>query len=100
MDKSQNQVVKRINGFLIRIGGRQHSGWLPPGAAMPLPTPSREVLMDFEIQFDGAGYLLICCARDRSVYADTWHISLEDAESQANYSYGVAGDQWIVVGKT
>ena len=37
----QEMIVKRVVGLRIRIGGESHSGWLPPNAAQPLPTPTR-----------------------------------------------------------
>src|SRR5262245_60197964 len=75
--------VKRIRGLVLQLGGEPHSGWLPPGAATPLPTPVRIVCVDLEISFDGNGYLLICEARDGSFCWDTWHQTLSAAEVQA-----------------
>jgi hypothetical protein len=87
-------VAKRVLGLPVRIGGEQHSGWLPVRAAQPLPTPIRDVLMDIEIEFDGYGYLLCYQSRDGSVYGDTWHETLAEAEQTAANSLGVQPSHW------
>ncbi|WP_169972917.1 hypothetical protein [Tautonia rosea] len=87
-------TVKRVVGLLVRIGGEQHTGWLPAGAAIPLPTPIRDVLIDIEVQFDGHGYLLCYQSRDGDVYGDTWHGTLSEAEQVAAECFGVEPSQW------
>lgn len=42
-------TVKRISEHKVQTGGTQHSGWLPEGAANPIPTPMREVSFNLEI---------------------------------------------------
>jgi hypothetical protein len=86
--------VSRIDNFRTTIGGEPHTGWLPPGAAMPLPTPERDVVLSFVIEFDGPGYLLIVESTDGSVRGDTWHESIADAQAQAESSYGVSPSEW------
>lgn len=87
-------VVGRVKKFPVRIGGEQHSGWLPANAATPLPTPVRDIDLDLEIEFDGSGYLLIVASADGSVYGDTWHQSEQEAEEQASAQYGVPQSAW------
>ena len=58
------EIVKRVSGVPVKFGGESHSGWLPAGAAIPLPTPVLDVLLDIEIQFDGSGYLLCYSSQD------------------------------------
>jgi len=48
-------VVKQILGHHVTFGGERHSGWLPQGAAMPKPTPTRDVALNITIESDGAG---------------------------------------------
>jgi hypothetical protein len=91
-------VVKRVAAHTVRVGGAQHSGWLPVGAAEPLPTPVRDVTFDIEIDFDGSGYLLCYRSTDGSLYADTWHETLADAEEAACELFGVRAEQWQAVG--
>ena len=85
-------VVKRISGLRWQFGGEEYSGWLPPGAAVPLPTPIHDVLLDIEIQFDGHSYFLCYSARDGSTSGDTWHQSLADAERSAEEQLGIMPD--------
>jgi predicted secreted protein len=93
-----SEGAKRIVGLEIHLGGEEPTGWLPPGASKPLPTPVRDVLVDLTIEFDGSGYLLVCCAQDGSFCWDTWHESLADAEQAAADTYGVRAEQWLDVG--
>ena len=94
MGGDQNSVVKRITGLPFRVGGVEHNGWLPPGAAKPLPTPVRDFLVDLEIEFDGPAYFLICEAQDRSFCWDSWHQSLDEALLAAQKEYGVQPGDW------
>ena len=87
-------VLKRISGHQVRIGGTQHSGWLPEGASRLLSTPVREVSFNLEIQFDGSGYLLCYVSQEGDLYGDTWHETLDDAEEAAAEDFGVQLDQW------
>ncbi|MDB5340308.1 MAG: hypothetical protein JWN70_5927 [Planctomycetaceae bacterium] len=86
--------IKWILGVHWRFGGVAHAGWLPPGAAIPLPTPVRDVLLDIEIQYDGGGYLVCYTSQDGSVSGDTWHSSLAAAEQAALEDFGVQMSQW------
>jgi hypothetical protein len=87
-------VISRIQNFKTTVGGQQHSGWLPPGAANPMPTPIRDVVLNFIIEFDGAGYLLIVDSADGSIHGDTWHKSIDDAMEQAQLWYKIAPSMW------
>ena len=89
------KVIKRIIGVPVQIGGEQHTGWLPVGAATPLPTPVRNVIFDIEIQHDGHGFLLCYSARDGSAYGDTWHESIAEAEQAAFDYFGTQPSQWV-----
>jgi hypothetical protein len=88
------KVVKRISGYRLELGGEQHSGWLPSGAAIPPPTPLSPVELDLEIQYDGGGYLLCYESRDGEVHGDTWHSSLEEAERAAAKWFDVQPTDW------
>jgi len=89
-------VVKRISGLQVKIGGEQHTGWLPAGTAEPLPMPVRLLTMDIEIIDEGSGYLLCYAAREERVYGDTWHATLADAEQAAAEEFGVEASQWFL----
>lgn len=87
-------LVSRVDNFRVTIGGQPHSGWLPPGAVQPLPTPEREVVLNLVIESDGSGYLLIVDSPDGSLRGDTWHQSVADAQAQAESRYGVPPALW------
>ncbi len=87
-------VLKRIVGFPLRIGGEQHTGWLPVNATVPPPTPVRDVVINVVIDFDDSGYLLCYESEDGSVYGDTWHETLAEAERAALEQFGVSSSQW------
>lgn len=87
-------VLKRISEHKVRIGGTQHSGWLPESASRPLPTPVRDVSFNLEIQFDGYGYLLCYVSQEGDLYGDTWHETLKEAEDVAAEEFGVRPAQW------
>lgn len=91
------RVIKRVRGLSYQFGGEEHVGWLPEGAAMPLPTPIVHAVLDLEIEFDGSGYLLNWMSQDGSVGSDLWFESLADAEAVAAVDFGVQSSQWEIV---
>lgn len=88
------ELIKRVRGVPFQFGGEEHSGWLPPGAAIPLPTPIVNVLLDVEIRFDGHGYSLCWLSQDGTIGSDLWLESLADAELVAAEDFGIAASQW------
>jgi hypothetical protein len=89
-------VLRRASGVPHQYGGEEHRGWLPPGAATPLPTPVRNVTLDITIERDeGAGFLLIFQARDDPSFGnDYWFDTLSMAEAAALEWFGVGPDRW------
>ena len=83
-------VIKRFVGLPFRFGGTEHSGWLPPGAAKPLPTPIEDVVLDVEIEAIEGGFILFWESRDGSTFADSWYQTLEHAEEAARHELGIA----------
>jgi hypothetical protein len=90
-------LIEHIGAARVKLGGEPHSGWLPAGAAVPLPTPVREVVLELSIESEGGGFLLIYRSHDGSVHGDTWHDSIDDAREQARLSFGVPTDAWRAV---
>ncbi len=88
------RTIKRISGRAFRFGGEEHSGWLPPGAVTPPPTPIKDATLDLAILFDGHGFILEYSSRDAHHYGDTWHETLEDALRQAQLSFGIDPSEW------
>ena len=89
-------VLKRASGVSYEYGGEEHSGWLPPGVAIPLPTPIRRVTLDFTIEGDeGAGYLLVFAARENPGFGnDYWFDDMADAEAMAAAWFGIGPERW------
>jgi hypothetical protein len=92
------RVVRRVQNRTVRFGGEEHSGWLPPGAAQPLPTPTIDVLLNLEIAIgDGSGYFLQCSSTNTSYIGDTWHEDLEGAIEQATVQFGIEPAEWEIL---
>jgi len=87
-------IVKQILGHRVTFGGEPHSGWLPEGASVPRPTPTKDVALNITIEFDGAGYLLRWVSTDPTLGGDLWYETLKDAERGATENFGVAASQW------
>ena len=87
-------VLKQILGHHFTFGGERHSGWLPQNAAIPKPTPTRDVSLDITIESDGGGYLLCWVSGGHEFVGDLWYEALPDAEQSAAENFGVSGDQW------
>ena len=88
-------AIKRITGMPFHFEGVEHSGWLPPAAARPLPTPIKQVLLDLEIVPESNGYLLCWSSDDGSVIGDLWFERLEDAIRQAEQDFGIGESEWL-----
>lgn len=90
--------IKRALGIPVRFGGVEHSGWLPPGAAKPLPTPIEDVVLDVEIIAAGPNSpdeCLVCySSRDGEYSGDLWYPTLADAEIGALENFGIEADDW------
>jgi hypothetical protein len=96
-------VVKKVEGWLFTFGGETHSGWLPPNAAIPLPTPVEHVVLDVTIEKCDGGYLLEWAAKPTATsrellppkVGDSWHESIDDAETAAQEWFGIEREHWI-----
>ena len=88
-------IVKRVSDFRWDYEGELHSGWLPLGAANPLPTPVVRVALDLEIESERGGFLLIYRARENSeLRNDLWFGTLTEAMAAAEERFGVRPEQW------
>lgn len=89
------KVVRKLRGMTVEFGGEEHSGWLPAGAAQPLPTPVEVAVVDFEILSDGSGsYIFEYHSRNTNHRGDTWPQTLEDALGQARKAFGIEPEEW------
>jgi hypothetical protein len=71
--------------------GWSDSGWRPNGAA-PYSTNEQKLLL--EIRSSADGYFLISTPEDGGPSADTWHRSVEEAMSQAEFQFGIPVTAW------
>jgi hypothetical protein len=88
-------IVRYIKGRIVNLGGEEHSGWLPNGAATPIPTPIVRVEFDILIDQEVEGScLLIRNSRQEGYSGDTWHPSMPDAIDKATVWLGIELDEW------
>ena len=101
-------VLKKVEAWPFAFGGEEHSGWLPPGAATPRPTPVERELLDVSIEREGGGYLLIWAARLSPTcrelrppkVGDSWHQSIDGAETAARDEFGIEREHWTDITKS
>ena len=89
-------VLKRVSGVAYQCGGEEPTGWLPPGAAIPLPTPVRNLTLDMTIEDDGgSGVLLVFAAKDDpNFHGDYWFDDLTAAVAMAEEWFGIEQSRW------
>ncbi|MDG2391314.1 MAG: hypothetical protein P8M30_18560 [Planctomycetaceae bacterium] len=85
-------LLLRFPNVTCQTGGEEHSGWLPPNASKPSPTPIIIYQADVSLEFDGSGYLVICAAHlpehQCAPYTfDEWHASKEVAMQSINEQF-------------
>ena len=98
-------VLKKVEAWPVTFGGEAHRGWLPANAATPLPTPVEHEILDVRIESEPGGYLLIWAAhpspicRDRlpPKVGDSWHETVEDAETAAEEKFGIGRGDWTLL---
>jgi hypothetical protein len=96
-------MLKKVEDWPFTFGGEAHSGWLPPGATVPLPTPVEREQLDVSIEAIDGGYLLVWTARPSLTCrepippkaGDTWHATLAEAEDAARDAFGIEQEHWI-----
>jgi hypothetical protein len=92
------RILKQILGKPIQFGGNEHSGWLPPNATLPQPTPIENAILDIRILETKGGFILEWESRNTNLSNDTWHKTIDDAENQAEYQFGIKPSEWEVLG--
>jgi hypothetical protein len=90
-------ILKRATDIPMRVGGEEHSGWLPHNALQPLPTPVRDLILDLEIHEVEGGYILYHISRDGSQLGDSWFKTLEETESAAHDWFGIRSSDWQMI---
>jgi hypothetical protein len=92
------EVIKRLCGVEVRLGGEGPQGWLPPGAVPPPPMPVRVVRLDLEIVDEGDGFLLAWTGPSELASNDMWHGSVEGAMEDARLRFGIDPSEWMPPG--
>ena len=95
-DAKQVGVLKQVLGKQIRLGGEEHSGWLPSKAALPRATKVENALVDVRILEIEGGFILEWESRNTDHGSDTWHETIEEAEDQAEHQFGIQASDWQV----
>jgi hypothetical protein len=96
-------LLKRVKNWPFMTGGIQHSGWLPPGAAVPRQTPIVQLRLDVAIEPTDGGYLLVWSAQpsgeapasEPRMSGDTWHQTIAEAEGAAEEMFGIKSEHWM-----
>jgi hypothetical protein len=85
-----------VRNRLVVIEGPAESGWIPAGAAPPIPY-RKELILNFRIEADSGdtgGWFLISDTVTGEHFADTWHRTEADAIEQAVLSFGIEPGEW------
>ena len=85
------------------LGGDSSSGWLPPGATIPLPSPPEPGLVDVQLAEEEDRFWIRWHAHDpawsrtSSGRGERPFLSLASAEKAAEHLFGIAPDAWPFV---
>jgi hypothetical protein len=86
-------IVARVSGWPVRVRGNQRAGWGPVRAGEH-DDAARTERFDLEIRADPGGFLLCVATPDGSLYADTWHPTLDEAREVAREKFGLPLEAW------
>ncbi len=82
-------VVREALDVAVEWPGEEPSGWLPPGAAKPLPTAPDVFRADVRIFSSGSGFNLEWTRKDSGRVGDFWYETLDAAIDGALQYFGV-----------
>jgi hypothetical protein len=98
----KENIVYSVAKLPARFGGEPHTGWLPPGAAVPPDTPVVDLALDLSIIEEGPGSYLLewhpstpGLGSGQPYESDSWHPSIEEALKQAELWFGIPADGWV-----
>jgi hypothetical protein len=86
--------IVKVAEWTVDVGGDDHSGWLPKGAATPLATPVRRVDLALAIMTEGGGCTLEWRGPTQDTSGDRWYSSVEEAIADADNFFGIPEDAW------
>lgn len=92
------KILKQILGKPVQFGGEEHSGWLPSNVSLPQPTPIENAILDIKILETEGGFILEWVSRNTTHSNDSWHKTIEDAEHDAEYQFGIKPSEWEALG--
>jgi len=85
-------IIREIRGLKRSFGGPDQVQWLPPEATAPR---AAETTIDLYIRETHEGFFLVSeSSHPHFPGGDTWHQTLDDAMSQAEFSFGVEPSEW------
>ncbi|HKZ81338.1 MAG TPA: hypothetical protein VJ124_23925 [Pyrinomonadaceae bacterium] len=87
-------IRKEVLGKQVQFGGEEHRGWLPSNSSWPKPTPLENLVLDVRILEGDEGFILEWQSPNTDDGNDSWHATLEDAESQAKVCFGIERSEW------
>jgi hypothetical protein len=89
------RVRLRVRRRPVELGGERHEGWLPEGAAVPLPTSPVVVRFDFSLWEEAPdSWILEWRGEPPDHDNDSWHARREDALRYAEEAFGIAPSEW------
>ena len=89
------KVLQQVIGRIVEFGGEEPGGWFPSNASTPLPTPIEQVILDVRILEDEGGFILEWQSSKTDYSNDSWHMTIEDAKSQAMDQFGIEASEWV-----
>ena len=90
-------VVRHARQVVRVVGGDAHHGWLPLGAAAPLPTPELTVAFDVQVRTEDTSWFLEWTCSRPEFSGDLCCRDLGDALDAALDQFGIEADEWDVV---
>lgn len=88
-------IVKKVDRWSLVFGGEEHTGWLPPESARPLPTPEQLQVLEIKILANGDDeFLLVWREENEESEHDLWFADLPQAEETAKKYFGLGEGDW------
>ena len=90
------KLLMQVLNKQIEFGGEEHTGWLPLGSAVPLPTNAERVVVDVRILETDGGFIVEWESANPHHSNDSWHATLVDAQDYAQDRFGIEASQWEI----
>jgi hypothetical protein len=83
----------RLKAKVKKITGASQHSTSSDSGLVPTPDPAW-----LEISSDESGTFLIHFNADGQSIADTWHLTVDEAKSQAEFEFEIQDSDWTVIG--